>query len=107
MNFMHDQLRDGPTVRLLNVIDDFSREALGIEINFTLPAERVVRALEQRIEWRGWPQEIRCDNGPENISARLLPSAEKRNFTIRHIQTGKPQQNAYIGGSTGQLIMIG
>ncbi len=62
MDFMHDQLRDGRTIRLLNVIDDFNREGLGIEIDFSLPAERVVRTLEQIIEWRGCPQEIRCDN---------------------------------------------
>ncbi len=96
MDFMHDQLRDGRTIRLLNVIDDFNREGLGIEIDFSLPAERVVRTLEQIIEWRGCPQEIRCDNGPEYISARLLSWAEKRNIAIRHIQPGKPQQNAYI-----------
>ena len=96
MDFMHDQLQDGRTIRLLNVIDDFNREGLGIEIDFSLPAERVVRTLEQIIEWRGCPQEIRCDNGPEYISTRLLAWAEKRKIVIRHIQPGKPQQNAYI-----------
>ena len=96
MDFMHDQLRDGRSIRLLNVIDDFNREGLGIEVDFSLPTERVVRTLEQIIEWRGCPKEIRCDNGPEYISARLLSWAEKRNITIRHIQPGKPQQNAYI-----------
>jgi Transposase and inactivated derivatives len=96
MDFMHDQLRDGRTIRLLNVIDDFNREGLGIEVDFSLPSERVIRALEQIIEWRGCPKEIRCDNGPEYISTRLLSWAEKRNIVIRHIQPGKPQQNAYI-----------
>jgi putative transposase len=62
MDFMHDQLDDGRCFRLLNVIDDFNREALGIEIDFSLPAERVIRALEQIIEWRGKPAAIRCDN---------------------------------------------
>ena len=96
MDFMHDQLRDGRTIRILNVLDDFNREGLGIEIDFSLPAERVVRTLEQIIEWRGCPKEIRCDNGPEYISARLLSWADKRQIAIRHIQPGKPQQNAYI-----------
>ena len=63
MDFMHDQLQNGRCIRLLNVIDDFNREGLGIEIDFSLPAERVVRSLEQIIEWRGCPKEIRCDNG--------------------------------------------
>lgn len=50
MDFMHDQLSDGRSVRLLNVIDDFNREALAIEVDFSLPASRVVRTLEQFIE---------------------------------------------------------
>jgi putative transposase len=53
MDFTHDQLEDGRSYRLFNVIDDFNREALGIEADFSLPAERVVRSLEQIIEWRG------------------------------------------------------
>ena len=69
---------------------------LDIEIDFSLPAERVARTLEQIIEWLGCPQEIRFDNGPEYISTRLLSRAAKRKIVIRHIQPGKPQQNAYI-----------
>ncbi len=53
MDFMHDQLQDGRTFRLFNVIDDFNREALGIEIDFSLPSERVIRELKQIISWRG------------------------------------------------------
>lgn len=56
MEFMHEQLSDGRSVRLLNVIDDSNREALGIEVDFSLPASRVVRTLEQLIEWRGKPE---------------------------------------------------
>ena len=62
MDFMHDQLEDGRTFKLFNVIDDFNREALGIEVDFSLPSERVIRALKQIISWRGKPQVIRCDN---------------------------------------------
>ncbi|MCL6409027.1 transposase, partial [Dickeya dadantii] len=65
MDFMHDQLSDGRSVRLLNVIDDFNREALAIEVDFSLSANRVVRTLERLIEWKGKPAAIRCDNGPE------------------------------------------
>lgn len=46
MDFMHDQLADGRSIRVLNVIDDFTREALGIEVDFSLPSERVIRALK-------------------------------------------------------------
>ena len=96
MDFMHDQLQNGRCIRLLNVIDDFNREGLGIEIDFSLPAERVVRTLEQIIEWRGCPQEIRCDNGPEYISARLQSWAKRKGIHLRYIQPGKPQQNGYV-----------
>ena len=96
MDFMHDQLGDGRCIRLLNVIDDFNREALGIEIDFSLPAERVIRALEQIIEWRGKPAAIRCDNGPENISGAVQSWAARRQIRMDYIQPGKPQQNAYV-----------
>ncbi|MCK0107660.1 integrase core domain-containing protein, partial [Marinobacter sp. S0848L] len=96
MDFMHDQLNDGRSYRLLNVIDDFNREGLGIEVDFSLPAERVIRSLEQIIEWRGKPRSIRCDNGPEYISGKLATWAEKQGIALAFIQPGKPQQNAYI-----------
>jgi putative transposase len=96
MDFMHDQLADGRSYRLFNVIDDFNREGLGIEIDFSLPTERVIRSLNRIIEWRGKPQAIRCDNGPEYISNALLAWAEKQTIRIEHIQPGKPQQNAYV-----------
>jgi putative transposase len=96
MDFMHDSLEDGRSFRLFNVIDDFNREALGIEVDFSLPGERVVRALQQIIEWRGKPKAIRCDNGPENISAVLQNWAMENDIWMDYIQPGKPQQNAYI-----------
>ena len=96
MDFMHDQLQDGRSIRLLNVIDDFNREALGIEVDLSLPSHRVMRTLQQIMAWRGKPQVIRCDNGPEYISAALLNWASARGIHIEHIQPGKPQQNAYV-----------
>ena len=65
MDFMHDQLSDGRSFRAFNLIDDFNREGLCVEVDFSLPSERVKRALDQVIEWRGKPKAIRCDNGPE------------------------------------------
>ncbi|MCO4206169.1 IS3 family transposase [Aeromonas taiwanensis] len=97
MDFMHDQLSDGRSVRLFNVIDDFNREALCIEVDFSLPTARVKRTLEQVITWRGKPAEIRCDNGPEYISEELKRWAHQQGITLRYIQPpGNPQQNAYI-----------
>ena len=66
------------------------------KVNVSLPAERVMRSLNQIIEWRGKPQAIRVDNGPEYVSGTLMEWAEKRNVRLEYIQPGKPQQNAYI-----------
>lgn len=96
IDFMHDRLADGRSIRLFNVIDDYNREGLAIEVDFSLPAERVVRTLNQIIEWRGQPAMIRCDNGPEYISAMLQAWAKQRGIRIEYIQPGKPQQNAYV-----------
>ncbi|MFN3751610.1 MAG: integrase core domain-containing protein, partial [Thiobacillus sp.] len=62
----------------------------------SLPSARVIRTLERIIEWRGRPEVIRCDNGPEYISGALLAWAETHQIRIEHIQPGKPQQNAYV-----------
>lgn len=95
MDFMHDQLEDGRSYRLFNVIDDFNREGLAIEADFSLPSERVIRVLEQVMEWRGKPKAIRCDNGPEYVSHHLQAWAEKNRIRLDYIQPDKPQQNAY------------
>jgi putative transposase len=71
MDFMHDQLEDGRSFRLLDIIGDFNREGLTIEVDFSLPAERVVHTLNQVIGWRGKLRQIRSDNGPEYISTLL------------------------------------
>lgn len=96
MDFMADRLADGRQFRLPNVLDDFNREGLGIEVDFSLPAERVVRVLNQIIEWRGPPLAIRVDNGPEYVSGTLIAWAEKQGIALTYIQPGKPQQNAYV-----------
>lgn len=96
MDFMGDQLNDGRSFRTFNVIDDYNREGLGIEVDLSLPAPRVIRALEQIIEWRGKPAALRCDNGPEYISETLRSWAQRQRITLLYIQPGKPTQNAYI-----------
>jgi putative transposase len=70
MDFLHDELENGRKFRLLDVIDGFNLEAIGMEVDFFLPSERVIRELKQIISWRGKPQVIRCDNGPEYMSWR-------------------------------------
>ena len=96
LDFMSDVLSNGRTFRTLNVIDDFNREALWIEVDTSLSAERVVRVLEQLLFWRAKPARIRMDNGPELISKRLENWAQDQHIELLHIQPGKPAQNAYI-----------
>jgi putative transposase len=88
---MHDQLKGGLSYRLLNVIDDFNREGPGIEVGFLLSAERVIRSVNQVIEWRGKPRLLCCDNGSKYISGKLLAWAEKRYIKLAFVQPGKPQ----------------
>jgi putative transposase len=96
MDFMADRLGDGRAIRLLNVLDDYNSEGLGIEVDFSLPAERVTRSLDNIIEWRGKPKTIRVDNGPEYVSGKLMAWAQKHDIALNYIQPGKPQQNAYV-----------
>lgn len=96
MDFMADQLADGRSFRALNIIDDFNREGLAIEVDISLPSLRVIRTLDRVIEWRGKPDTIRVDNGPEYISATLQLWAQKQGIALQYIQPGNPQQNAYV-----------
>ena len=96
LDFMSDALYVGRRFRTLNVLDEGMREALAIEIDTSLPGERVVRVLERLCAWRGVPQAIRCDNGPEFTSQALVDFCQGMDIAIRYIQPGKPNQNAYI-----------
>jgi putative transposase len=96
LDFMSDSLASGRAFRTLNILDDFNREALWIEVDTSLPAERVIRVLEMLIAWRCRPEQIRMDNGPDLISHRLKTWAEEHQIILAHIQPSKPAQNAYI-----------
>ena len=96
LDFVHDVLVCGKRFRTLNVIDEGVRECLSIEIDTSLPAARVVRVLNQICEWRGYPKQLRMDNGPELISSQLAAWCHQNNVEMLHIQPGKPNQNAYI-----------
>lgn len=96
MDFMADQIGDGQHLRTFNLIDDYNREGLGIEVDLSLPSSRVTRALDQIIEWLGKPAALRCDNVPEYISQTLVSWANRHCITLLYIQSGKPTQNAYI-----------
>lgn len=96
MDFMSDSLASGRSIRTFNVIDDFNRECLAIDVDLSLPSARVIRSLEQVIEWCGKPKAIRCDNGPEYISGELINWATRQQITLLYIQPGKPTKNVYI-----------
>ena len=104
MDFMADRLRDGRAFRLLTVLDDFNREGLGIEVDFSLSAERVIRSLDRIIEWRGKFDAIRIDNGPEYISAKL--KGGPRNKTSAHGMSSRVSRNK-TPASCGQTRMAG
>ena len=96
LDFMSDALINGRRIRTANVIDDCNREALGILASFSLTSKRITRWLDQLALSRGYPNRIRVDNGPENISHHFQDWAKQRNIYIQYIQPGKPAQNAYI-----------
>ena len=93
---MSDALRGGMVFRTLNIIDDYNREALRIEIDVSLTAERVVRVLEQSIAVRGAPEWIRTDRGPEFTSGLFAAWCEVSGIELEYIQPGKPSQNGFI-----------
>ena len=96
MDFMHDTLANGRAFRTFNVIDDFAREVLAIEIDFSISGSRVVRVLEQLCEWHGKPTTIRSDNGPEFRSHVVQAWANANNIIRDFIRPGCPALNAYI-----------
>ncbi|ARU03914.1 hypothetical protein CCO03_03765 [Comamonas serinivorans] len=95
-DFMADALWSGRRFRTFNVIDEFNREGLRIEVDTSLPAARVIRALNELVEVRGAPRSIRLDNGPEFIAHALAQWAQSKRIALNHIQPGKPTQNAYV-----------
>jgi putative transposase len=103
IDFMSDSLVDSRRFRLFNVIDDFNRESLAIEVDTSLPSLRVIRVLNRIIDKRGKPANIRSDNGPEFISHQLQQWCEEKGITLQYIQPGKPMQNAYIERKNGSL----
>ena len=103
IDFMSDSLVDGRRLRLLNIMDDFNRESLAIEVDTSLPSVRVIRVLQKLVEQRGAPANLRCDNGPEFISHRLEEWCSDKKITIQFIQPGKPMQNGYIERKNGSI----
>jgi putative transposase len=103
LDFVSDTLGTGRGIRVLTVVDAFTRECLGMEVDTSLGSRRVTRALDQIIEKRGKPESIRCDNGPELTSRHILGWSEDHKISLVHIQPGKPMQNGHIESFNGRL----
>lgn len=95
-DFMSDALWDGRRFRTFNVVDDFNREGLAVEIDLNLPATRVIRVLDRIAAWRGYPAKLRLDNGPEFIASALAEWAEAKGVELEFIEPGRPMQNGFI-----------
>jgi len=103
LDFVSDSLATGRGIRVLTVVDAFSRECLSLEVDVSLSSRRVTRALEAVIERRGNPEAIRCDNGPELTSRHFLSWCEERKIQLIHIQPGRPMQNGHVESFNGRL----
>jgi putative transposase len=103
MDFVHDTLVDGRKIRILSVVDDFTRENLCLVVDTSLPAARVIRELKAVIAVRGLPRQCVSDNGPEFTSLAMLRWAQDLHLDWRYIDPGKPQQNAFIESFNGRL----
>jgi len=103
LDFVHDVLANGRRIRMLTVVDDFSRESIKIAVDTSLNGQRVCKELEQVIEARGKPERILSDNGTEFTSIAILRWCQGQGIRWDYIQPGKPYQNGYIESFNGKL----
>src|ERR1700751_6108134 len=103
MDFTHDSMANGRKFRTLNLMDGYSREALAIEVDTSLPGARVVCVLERLKQERGMPAKIMVDNGPEFLSRVVDQWAYENGVEFHVIEPGKPTQNAYIESFNGKF----
>lgn len=103
MDFMSDQLADGRRFRTFNVIDEFTRECLAIDVDVSLSGARVARILDRLARDRGYPASIVMDNGPEFTSRALDQWAYDKKVGLAFIQPGKPTQNAFVESFNAQV----
>lgn len=103
MDFIHDQLSNGRRFRVLNVIDDFSREVIGQLTSFAISGHRVARFLTELVQKRSLPGHIVCDNGTEFTSKAMFFWSQTYAIKLAFIQPGKPTQNAFVESLNGKL----
>ena len=103
MDFMSDQLANGRRFRILNVVDDFSRECVLQIVDFSISGQRLARELSQLGERRLLPRTVVCDNGPELTSKAMFFWSRETGVKLHFIQPGKPTQNAFIESFNGKF----
>ena len=103
LDFVHDAVECGRTIRVLTVVDAFTRECLALEVDTSFASRRVTRVLDAIMAERGAPLAIRCDNGPELTSRHFLAWSIERQIELVHIQPGKPTQNGRLESFNGKL----
>src|SRR6516165_7138338 len=103
LDFVHDAVECGRTIRVLSVVDAYTRECLALEVDTSFASRRVTRVLDQIITERGRPEAIRCDNGPELTSRHFLAWSVERQIELVHIQPGKPTQNGRVESFNGRM----
>jgi putative transposase len=102
-DFVHDAIAAGRAIRVLSVVDAYTRECLALEVDTSFASRRVTRVLEEIVSERGLPQSIRCDNGPEMTSRHFLAWCLEKKIELVHIQPGKPTQNGRVESFNGRL----
>jgi putative transposase len=103
LDFVHDTLQNASRIRTLNIVDDFTREALAIEVDTSIIGSRVVRVLDRLADERGLPKTIVMDNGTELTSLTMLAGAAKHRVQLHYIAPGKPTQNAFVESFNGKF----
>ena len=103
LDFVHDAVECGRTIRVLSVVDAYTRECLALEVDTSFASRRVTRVLEAIVAERGQPLAIRCDNGPELTSRHFLAWCVERQIELVHIQPGKPTQNGRVESFNGRM----
>ena len=103
MDFISDALMSGRPLRCFVVVDDFSTEALAIEVDFSIPSPKVTKVLDGIAVKRGYPKRIRTDNGPEFTSIHFHAWCQEHGISLEHIEPGKPFQNAFAESFNGRF----